>query len=255
MANRREKRWKSFQISSSWALKLLWWCLKKMIASWKKSYDKPRQCVEKQRHCSAYKGLYSQGYGLSSGHVQLWELVHKEGRAPKNWSFRTVVLEKTPESPLDSKKINPVNLKRNQPWILAGRTDAEALVFWLSNANSQLIGKVLDAGKDWEQKKRVSEDEMARWDHWCNWYELGQTLGDGEGQEGLACCSHVVAELDMTGQLNNNSNANIHICIHISTHIHTYLPGSISLVKPKMIQSINQHEKWFQYIGLLAQCY
>ena len=100
----------------------------------------------------------------------------------------------------------------------------------------------------------MTEDEMAGWHHRLDGYELGQILGDGEGQESLACCSHVVAEMDMTGQL-NNSNANIHICIHINTHIHTYLPGSIPLVEPQMIQSINQHEKWFQYIGLLAQCY
>ena len=84
----------------------------KEIASWQESDDKPRQCVEKQRHYSADKGLYSQGYGLPSSHVQLWEMDHKEGRTPKNWCLQTVVLEKTPESPLDSKEsilreINP----------------------------------------------------------------------------------------------------------------------------------------------------
>ena len=136
-----------------------------MIASSKKSYDKPRQCVEKQRHCSAYKGLYSQGYGLSSGHVQVWELVHEEGRSPKNWSLRTVMLEKTPESPLDSKEIKAVNLKGNQPWKLIGRTDAdaEALVFWSSDVNSQVIGKVPDAGK----RSRAEKEEGIRgWDGW-----------------------------------------------------------------------------------------
>ena len=80
----------------------------------------------KQRHSSADKGPYSQGYGLLSGHIWLWELDHKEGRMPKNWCLRSVVLEKTPQGPLDSKEIIPVNLKRNQPWILIGRTDAEA---------------------------------------------------------------------------------------------------------------------------------
>ena len=74
---------------------------------------------------SANKGLHSQGYGLPSGHIQLWELDHKEGRAPKNWCLQTMVLEKTPESPLDSKAIKPVYLEGNhQPWILIGRTDA-----------------------------------------------------------------------------------------------------------------------------------
>ena len=115
-----------------------------------------------QRHCSADKGLCSQGYGLPSGHVQLWELGHKEGRTPKNWCLWTVVLEKTPEGPLVNKEIKPVNLKGNQTWILAGRTDAKAevTVFWSYDRNNQLIGKIPDAGKDWGQKeKRASEDK------------------------------------------------------------------------------------------------
>ena len=109
------------------------------------------------------KGPYSQGYGLPSGHAQLWELDHKDGRAPKNWCLRTVVLEKTPESPLDRKEIKLVNLKGNHSWILIGRTDAEAEtpVFWSFDANSQLIGKVPEARKDWEQEKCVRG-----WDGW-----------------------------------------------------------------------------------------
>ena len=108
------------------------------------------KCVEKQRHYSADKGLYSQDYGLPSSQIWLWELDHKEGRALKNWQFRTVVLEKTPESPLDGKEIIPVNLKGNQLWILIGRTnaEAEAPVFWSPDRNSQLIRKVPGAGKD-----------------------------------------------------------------------------------------------------------
>ena len=149
-------------------------------------------CVEKQRHYSVDKGLYSQGYGLPSGHVQLWELDRREDGALKNWCLWTVVLEGTPESPLDIKEFKPVNINRNQPWILIGRTDAEAEtpVFWSPDAKSWLVGKVPDAGKYWGQKeKRVSEDEMARWHHQSNGHELGQTSGDGEGQGGLACCS------------------------------------------------------------------
>ena len=85
---------------------------------------KSRQCVvEKQRHYSADKGLYSQGYGLPSGHIQLWQLDYKGGRTSKNWCLWTVVLEKTPESPLDSKVIKPVNLKGDQPWIFTGKTE------------------------------------------------------------------------------------------------------------------------------------
>ena len=97
-----------------------------------------------------------------------------------------MLVEKSPESLIDSKEIKPVNLKGNQPWKLIGRTDAEAEVpaIWSPDANSQLIGKVPDAGKDWGQKgKRASEDEMAGLHHWCNVYELGQTLRDGEGVE------------------------------------------------------------------------
>ena len=101
------------------------------------------------------------------------------------------MLEKTPESPGDSKEIKPVHLKGDQPRIFTGRTDAEAEApaFWSYDANRQLIGKVSDAGKDGGQKKRTSEDEMAGQHHQCNERELGQTLGDGEGQGSLAYCS------------------------------------------------------------------
>ena len=97
----------------------------------------------------------------------------------------------------------------NQPWILIGRTDAEAVtpVFWSSDANSWLIGKVLDAGKYWGQENRASENVVTRWHHQCNEHELGQTLGDDEGQRGLACCGpwgH--KELDMTRWLNSNND-------------------------------------------------
>ena len=176
-----------------------------MIASWQESYKKLRQ-----RHYSANKCLYSQGYGLPRGQVWLWKLDREEGRTPKNWCLWTVVLEKTPENPLDSKKIKPVNLKGNQFWMLVGRTDAEAEapVFWSSDVNSWLIGKVPDAGKNWGQKeKRASDDEMTGWHHQWDGHELEQTLGDGEGQGGLACCSpwgHT--ELDTIRWLNNNNN-------------------------------------------------
>ena len=132
-----------------------------MLAPWKKSYDKPRQRIVD----FADKGLYSQSYGLSSSHVQMWELDHKEGWVPKNWGFQIVVLEETLESPLDCKEIKPVNSKWNQLWIFIGRTDAEAEApkFWPSDVKSQLTGKDLDAGKDWRQKEKgMTEDEMVR---------------------------------------------------------------------------------------------
>ena len=130
-----------------------WWLQlwnQKMIAFWQENEDKPRQCVLKQRHYSASKRPYSQGYGLPSDHVWLWQLDHTEGRMPKNWCLQIVVLEKTSESPLNGKEIKPVNLKGDQPWIFTGRTDpeAEAPVFWSPDANRQLTGKAPDSGKD-----------------------------------------------------------------------------------------------------------
>ena len=112
-----------------------------------------------------------------------------------------------PESPLDDKEIKLVNLKGDQPWIFTGRTDAKSPVFWSPDTNRWLIEKVPAAGKDWgEKEKRAPEDEMTGQRHQCNEHELGQTLGDGEGQGGLACCSPWgCRELDMTGWLNNKS--------------------------------------------------
>jgi len=141
-------------------------------------------CVKKQRHHFADKGLYSQSYGLSSSHVQMWELDHKEGWAPKNWCFQTVVLEQSLESPLDS-KIKPVNPKGNQPWTFIGRNDAEAEVpiLWPPDANSRLIGKDLDAWKGGgQEEKGATEDEMVGCHHWLHRHEFEQTLGDSERQ-------------------------------------------------------------------------
>ena len=134
------------------------------IAPWKKSYDKPRQHIIKQRHYFANKGPSSQSYGFSSSHVQMWELDHKEGWVPKNWCFQTVVLEKTLESSLDSKEIKPVNPKGNQPWIFIGRTDEEAENLTLRPPDAEpthwkrpWCWKRLKA-----KEKRVAEDDMVR---------------------------------------------------------------------------------------------
>ena len=107
------------------------------VRRWLESDYKPRQYVEKKRHHSVDKGLYSQGWGLPTGHIRLWKMDYKKVRMPKYWCLRTVVLEKAPESPLDSKMIKPVNLKGDQPWIFTGMTaaEAEAPVFWVSDAN------------------------------------------------------------------------------------------------------------------------
>ena len=164
----------------------------KMPSPWKKSYDKPRQCIKKQRHYFANKGPYSQSYGFFSSHVWMWKLDHKEGWASKNWCFWTVVLEKTLESPLDCKEIKPVNLKGNQSWIFIGRTDAEAEAptLWPPDVKSWLIRKDPHAGKDWRQEEKgMTDDKMVGWHHWLNGHESEKAPGDGEGQGSLACCS------------------------------------------------------------------
>ena len=143
-----------------------------MLAPWKKSYDKPRQYIKKQKHHFANKGPCSQSYGFSSSRVQMWELDHKEGWALKTWCFWTVVLEKTLESPLDCKEIQPVNPKGSQHWIFIGRTDAEAAILSLPDVKSQLTGKDPDAGKDWRQKNETTEDKMVGWHDWLNGHEF-----------------------------------------------------------------------------------
>ena len=121
----------------------------KMLAPWKKSYDKPRQHIKMQRCYFAIKSLYSQSYGFSTSHVWMWELDSKKGWVPKNWFLWTLGLVNTLESLLDSKEIKPVNPKGNEPWIYIGRTDAEAPNLWPPNVKSLLIGKGPAAGKDW----------------------------------------------------------------------------------------------------------
>ena len=104
---------------------------------------------------------------------------------PKDWCFHTVTLEKSLESPLDSKEIKPVNPKGNQPWIVIGRTDAEAEapILWPPDAKGRLIGKDPDAEKDWGQEEKGStENEMAGWHHWINGHDFGQILRDSEEQ-------------------------------------------------------------------------
>ena len=139
-----------------------------MLTPWKESYDQPRQHIRKQRHYFANKGLSSQGYGFSSSHVWMWELDCKENWVPKNWCFWTVVLEKTLESPLDCKEIQPVHPKGDQSWVFVERNDAKAEtpILWPPHVKSCLIGKDSDAGRDWgQEEKGTTEDEMAGWYH------------------------------------------------------------------------------------------
>jgi len=133
----------------------------------------------------ANKGLSSQGYGFSSGHVWMWALDCEESWAPKNWCFWTVVLEKTLESPLDCKDIQPVHSKGDQSWVFFGRNDAKAEtpVLWPPDAKSWLIGKDSDAGRDWgQEEKETTEAEMAGWHHRLDGCGFGWTLGVGDGR-------------------------------------------------------------------------
>ena len=135
----------------------------------------PREHIKKQSHYFTNKGLSSQGSVFSSGHVWICELDYKESWAPKNWCFWTVVLEKTLESSLDCKEIQPVHPKGNLSWIFIGRTNAEAetLILWPPSVNDWLIGKDPDAGKDWRwEEKGMAEDEMIVWHHQLDGHEF-----------------------------------------------------------------------------------
>ena len=150
----------------------------KALAPWRKAMTN-LDSVLKSRDITLPTKIHIISYGFSSSHVQMWELDHKEGWAPNNWCFQIVVMEKTLESPLDSKEIKPVNPQGNQSWIFIGRTDAEAVapILWPPDSKSQLTGKDHDGGKDWGQERGAR-----RWDDWiasltqwiCVWENSGR---------------------------------------------------------------------------------
>ena len=153
-----------------------------------KKYMKNLDSILKSRGF-ADKCPHSLSYSFSNSHACMWELDCKEGWPPKDWCIWTVVLEKTLDSSLDYKQIQPINPKGNQ-WIFIGRNDAEAPIIWPPDAKSWLIGNDLDAGKDSGQDKKVAtEDEIVGCRHWLNEHKLEQAQEDGEGQGSLACCS------------------------------------------------------------------
>ena len=127
-----------------------------------------RQNIKKQRHYFAKKVMSCQSYGFSISHVWMWELGYKESWVGKSWFFWTVVLEKTLESPLDCKEIQPVHSKEDQSLVFIGRTDAEAEapIFWLPGMKNRLIWKDPDSGNDWRwEEKETTNDEMIVWHH------------------------------------------------------------------------------------------
>ena len=148
----------------------------------------------------------SLAFDFSCGHVWMWELDYEEGWVPKNGCFWNVVLEKTLESPLGCKEIQPVHSEGDQPWDFFGRNDAkaEAPVLWTPHVKSWLIGKDFDAGRDWgQEEKGMTQDEMAGSHHWLDGCESEWTPGDGDGQGGLVCCdSWGRKESDTTEWLN-----------------------------------------------------
>ena len=133
--------------------------------------------------------------------VGLWRKLSAE-----ELMFLNCLLEKTLESPLDCKEIQPVHSEGDQFWVFFGRTDAktETLILWPHHAKSWLIGKDSDAGRDWgQEEKGMTEDEMDGWHHWLDGHEFEWTLGVGDGQGGLVCCnSWGCKEPDMTERLN-----------------------------------------------------
>ena len=167
MSNRWGKKWKQWQTSFSWAPKSLLTmtaAMKLKDACSLESYDKPRQHIKKQRHHFVNEGLYGQSYGFSSSHIWVWELDHKEDWVQKNWYFPIVALEKTVESPLACREIEPVNPKGNQPWIVIGRTVAKAeapILGQLMQRAHSLEKKTLSLGKI-EGKRRGGQQRL-RW--------------------------------------------------------------------------------------------
>ena len=203
-----------------------WWLQPwdwKTLASWKKSYDQPRQHIKKQRHYFANKGLSSQSYGFSSSHVWMCELNHEDGWLPKNWCFLNCGVG---EDSWESLGLQ-VNPKGNQSWIFIGRTNAEneAPILWPPDSKNWLIGKDPDARKDWRQEKKGTENEMVGWHHQLNGHEFEQALGVGDGQGSLAFYSpwgHKESDTNWATELNWRFMTCFYTIFEYSSSLSTY---------------------------------
>ena len=189
----------------------------------------------------------------------MWELDCEEGWALKNWCFWTVVLEKTLESPLDCKEIQPVHSEGDQPWDFFGRNDAKAEtpVLWAPHEKSWLIGKDFDAERDWgQEEKGTTEDEIAGWHHRLDGHESEWTPGVGDGQGGLACCdSWGLKESDTTERLNwTELNWQLFWLVWLFTSL-LYAPwGQSSLLFCSWFLSpISRHSTWYT-VGVFYEC-
>ena len=173
------KQWKQWQILFGGApksLQMVTAAVKlKMLAPWNKSYDQPRQHSKKQRCYFVNNGLSGQGYGFSSSHVWMWELDYKESWETKNWCFWTLVLEKTFESPLDCKEIQPVHSEGDQSSVFIGRTDVEAETPYFGHLmrRADSFEKTLLLGKIESRRRRGRQRMIVRWHHRLNGHEFG----------------------------------------------------------------------------------
>ena len=164
------------------------------------------QCIWLEVFHTWFLFACSQSYVFSSSHVWMWELDYKESWALKNWCFWTVVLEKTLESSLDCKEIQPVHPKGDKSWVFIGRTDikAETPILWPPDVKNWLIWKDPDAGKDWRQEEKgMTEDEMVGGHHQFSEHEFEHAPGVGDRQGSLTCSgSWRHKDLDTTEQVN-----------------------------------------------------
>ena len=191
--------------------------------------------LKKQRHYFTIKTLHSQSYGFSSSHMWMCKFDHKESWVPKNGCFWTVVLEKNLESPLDCKNIQPVNSE----YLLEGLTlKLKFQYFRHLMQRTDSLEMTLDAEKVWRQEEKgTKENEMVGWHHRLNGHESEYTLGVGDGQGGLACCSpwgrkelDLTEQLNWTGPLQKNLSSIVIDTAHIILFFLNHNPGRDALL-------------------------